>query len=126
MRGLTELKAPVPGWLKGSASTYSDHIVGVVLHWPVVSASVTWPRLCFHLMECVLMLPGEAKAQLGLTGLTTPSGLFLIASSRKRNEGAAPVAPESDQRSEGGASDDVGLPQCPDCLWQFATGRGLS
>ena len=36
------------------------------------------------------------------------------------------MAPRSNRRSEGGASDDVGVPQCPDCLWCFATGRRLS
>ena len=75
-----------------------------------------------HLTECP-----EAKAQLGPAGLTTLSGsTYLVASTRRNHEGAAPAAPESNERSEGGASDDVSLARCPDCLRQFATKCGLS
>ena len=41
MRGLMESKVPVPLWLKRDASTYADRMVGVVLHWQVVSDSAT-------------------------------------------------------------------------------------
>ena len=62
--------------------------------------------------------PGRANNPVGF--------LYLVASTNVNDEGAAPAAPESNERSEGGASDDVSLAQCPDCLRQFATKRGIS
>ena len=62
--------------------------------------------------------PGRANNPVGL--------LYLVPSTNENYEGAAPAGPESNERSEGGASDDVSLARCPDCLRQFATKRGLS
>ena len=84
-------------------------------------------RPCCHLTECAEASLGEAKARLGPAGLTTLLGsTYLVASTRRNHEGAAPAAPKSNERSEGGASDDVSLARCPDCLRHIATKRGLS
>ena len=74
-----------------------------------------------------LLSPKEAKVRLGSAELTTPSSFYyLVASTSVNDEEAAPVAFASNNRSEGGTSNDVSLARCSDCLRQFATRRGLS
>ena len=72
--------------------------------WPVldrVFGSVTWGSQSPS-------KPGRANNPVGF--------LYLVASTNENYEGAAPAAPESNERSEGGASDNVSLARCPDCL----------